>query len=205
MFKNLTLLFLVSLMTLSCSQRFTTSTIESRNLEDIPDQEITIESGDIVDDDIISSDEGKSSEPELTTLDETENSVIDNSANSSVDWSLLNNDELLKIRSFYYAFDSYSLDSKYNEVINAHAKFILENNLSIVVNGNCDSRGSREYNIALGDKRANSVKDLLILYGVNKNNVETISFGSEKPLAYGENEESWSKNRRSDIVYPDEP
>ena len=77
----------------------------------------------------------------------------------------------LKIRSFYYAFDSYSLDSKYNEVINAHAKFILENNLSIVVNGNCDSRGSREYNIALGDKRANSVKDLLILYGVNKNNV----------------------------------
>ena len=203
MFKNLTLLFLVSLITLSCSQRFTTSTIESRNLEDIPDQEITIESGDIVDDNIISSDE--SSEPELTTLDETENSVIDNSANSSVDWSLLNNDELLKIRSFYYAFDSYSLDSKYNEVINAHAKFILENNLSIVVNGNCDSRGSREYNIALGDKRANSVKDLLILYGVNKNNVETISFGSEKPLAYGENEESWSKNRRSDIVYPDEP
>tara|TARA_B100001287_G_C22656580_1_gene518056 strand:+ start:1063 stop:1662 length:600 start_codon:yes stop_codon:yes gene_type:complete len=199
MFKNFTLLFLVSLITLSCSQRFTTSTIESRNIEDIPDQVIATESGDIVDDNIISS------EPELTTLDEAENSVIDNSANSSVDWSLLNNDELLKIRSFYYAFDSFSLDSKYNEVINAHAKFILENNLSIVINGNCDSRGSREYNIALGDKRANSVKDSLILYGVNKNSVETISFGSEKPLAYGENEESWSKNRRSDIVYPEEP
>jgi len=199
MFKNFTLLFLVSLITLSCSQRFTTSTIESRNIEDIPDQVIATESGDIVDDNIISS------EPELTTLDEAENSVIDNSANSSVDWSLLNNDELLKIRSFYYAFDSFSLDSKYNEVINAHAKFILENNLSIVINGNCDSRGSREYNIALGDKRANSVKDLLILYGVNKNNVETISFGSEKPMAFGESEESWSKNRRSDIVYPDEP
>ena len=205
MLKNFTLLCLVSLITLSCSQRFTTSTIESRNIEDIPDQEITTESGDIVDDNIISSDEIQSSEPELTTLDEADNSVIDNSANSSVDWSLLNNDELLKIRSFYYAFDSYSLDSKYNDVINAHAKFILENNLSIVINGNCDSRGSREYNIALGDKRANSVKDLLILYGVNKNNVETISFGSEKPFAYGENEESWSKNRRSDIVYPDEP
>ena len=101
MFKNLTLLFLVSLITLSCSQRFTTSTIESRNLEDLPDQEITIESGDIVDDNIISSDEVESSEPELTTLDDAENSVIDNSANSSVDWSLLNNDELLKIRSFY--------------------------------------------------------------------------------------------------------
>ena len=156
MLKNFTLLFLVSLITLSCSQRFTTSTIESRNLEDIPEQEITIESGDIVDDNVIASDD--LSEPELTTLDEAENSVIDNSANSSVDWSLLNNDEFLKIRSFYYAFDSYSLDSKYNEVINAHAKFISENNLSIVVNGNCDSRGSREYNIALGDKRANSVK-----------------------------------------------
>ena len=205
MLKNFTLLCLVSLITLSCSQRFTTSTIESRNVEDIPDQEITTESGDIVDDNIISSDETQSSEPELITLDETDNSVIDNSANSSVDWSLLNNDELLKIRSFYYAFDSYSLDSKYNDVINAHAKFILENNLSIVINGNCDSRGSREYNIALGDKRANSVKDLLILYGVNKNNVETISFGSEKPMAFGESEESWSKNRRSDIVYPDEP
>ena len=205
MLKNFTLLCLVSLITLSCSQRFTTSTIESRNIEDLPDQEITTESGDIVDDNIISSDETQSSEPELITLDETDDSVIDNSSNSSVDWSLLNNDELLKIRSFYYAFDSYSLDSKYNDVINAHAKFILENNLSIVINGNCDSRGSREYNIALGDKRANSVKDLLILYGVNKNNVETISFGSEKPMAFGESEESWSKNRRSDIVYPDEP
>ena len=200
MLNNFTLLFLISLITLSCSQRFSTSTIESRNLEDIPDQEITIESGDIVDENIISP-----SEPELTTLNEAENSIIDDSANSSVDWSLLNNDDLLKIRSFYYAFDSYSLDSKYNEIINAHAKFILENNLSVAINGNCDSRGSREYNIALGDKRANSVKDLLILYGVNKNNVETISFGSEKPLSYGENEESWSKNRRSDIVYPDEP
>jgi peptidoglycan-associated lipoprotein len=200
MLKNFTLLFLVSLITLSCSQRFSTSTIESRNLEDIPDQEITIESGDIVDENIISP-----SEPELTTLNEAENSVIDDSANSSVNWSLLNNDDLLKIRSFYYEFDSYSLDSKYNEIINAHAKFILKNNLSVAINGNCDSRGSREYNIALGDKRANSVKDLLILYGVNKNNVETISFGSEKPLSYGENEESWSKNRRSDIVYPDEP
>ena len=100
MLKNFTLLFLVSLITLSCSQRFTTSTIESRNLEDILDQEITIESGDIVDDNIISSDEVESSEPELTTLDEAENSVIDNSANSSVDWSLLNNDELLKLEVF---------------------------------------------------------------------------------------------------------
>lgn len=203
MFKNFTVLFLVSLITLSCSQRFTTSTIESRNIEDIPDQIITAESGDIVDENIDSSDDF--AEPELTTLNDAENSVIDNSTNSSIEWSLLNSDELLKVRSFYYAFDSFSLDSKYNEIINAHAKFILENNLSIVINGNCDSRGSREYNIALGDKRANSVKDLLILYGVNKNNVEIISFGSEKPVAYGENEGSWSKNRRSDIVYPDEP
>ena len=81
MLKNFTLLCLVSLITLSCSQRFTTSTIESRNIEDIPDQEITTESGDIVDDNIISSDEIQSSEPELTTLDEADNSVIDNSAN----------------------------------------------------------------------------------------------------------------------------
>ncbi len=113
--------------------------------------------------------------------------------------------ELAK-RSIYYDFDRYDIREEYVPIVEAHAKFLIENPaLKIVVQGNCDDRGSREYNLALGQRRADSVKRAMVLLGVNGRQIETVSFGAEKPVALGQNEEAWAKNRRSDLVYPNEP
>jgi peptidoglycan-associated lipoprotein len=113
---------------------------------------------------------------------------------------------LLSKRNIYYEYDHYDIKEEYVPIIEAHAKFLMSHtNLKIIVQGNCDDRGSREYNLALGQRRADSVKRAMVLLGVNEKQSETVSFGAEKPVAFGQDEESWAKNRRSDIVYPKEP
>jgi peptidoglycan-associated lipoprotein len=109
-------------------------------------------------------------------------------------------------RSVYYDYDSYSIKEEYVPVIDAHARLLMQHaDTKIKVEGNCDDRGSREYNLALGQRRADSVKRAMVLLGVSDKQIETVSFGAEKPVAMGQDEESWAKNRRSDIVYPGEP
>jgi peptidoglycan-associated lipoprotein len=113
---------------------------------------------------------------------------------------------LLSKRSIYYEFDRYDIQEEYVPIVEAHAKLLMAHaDLKILVQGNCDDRGSREYNLALGQRRAESVKRAMGLLGVNEKQIETVSFGAEKPVAFGQDEESWAKNRRSDIVYPKEP
>jgi peptidoglycan-associated lipoprotein len=109
-------------------------------------------------------------------------------------------------RSVYYDYNSYSIKEEYVPIIDAHSKLLMQHtDLKVAVQGNCDDRGSREYNLALGQRRADSVKRAMVLLGVSDKQIETVSFGAEKPLAMGQDEESWAKNRRADIVYPDEP
>jgi peptidoglycan-associated lipoprotein len=109
-------------------------------------------------------------------------------------------------RTVYYDFDRYDIKEEFVPVVEAHAKFLTDHNdLKITVQGNCDDRGSREYNLALGQRRADSVKRAMVLLGVGEKQVETVSFGAEKPAAPGQDEESWAKNRRSEIVYLNEP
>ncbi len=109
-------------------------------------------------------------------------------------------------RSVYYDYNHYEIKEEYVPVIEAHSKFLTDHSdLKIAVQGNCDDRGSREYNLALGQRRANSVKRAMVLLGVGDKQIETVSFGAEKPVAFGQDEESWAKNRRADIVYPNEP
>lgn len=124
-------------------------------------------------------------------------------------WSQLQDsspDNLLTQRSIYYDFDRYDIKDEYIPLVEAHAKFLMQHpELNVVVQGNCDDRGSREYNLALGQRRAESVKRAMVLLGVNDRQVEAVSFGAEKPVATGTDEESWAKNRRSDIVYLNEP
>jgi peptidoglycan-associated lipoprotein len=122
-------------------------------------------------------------------------------------WSQLKETgSLLSKRSIYYEYDRYDIKEEYVPIIEAHAKFLMPHaDLKIMVQGNCDDRGSREYNLALGQRRADSVKRAMVLLGVNEKKIETVSFGAEKPVAFGQDEESWAKNRRSDIVYPKEP
>jgi len=104
--------------------------------------------------------------------------------------------------SVYFGYDQAELDSQYETVLFAHAEFLKANpKLKIEIQGNCDERGSREYNIALGQRRAFTVKRALELLGVEGYRIDTVSFGSEKPVAFGHDETSWRLNRRADIVY----
>ena len=108
----------------------------------------------------------------------------------------------LSKRSIYYDFDMYSIREEFQVTVETHSKFLLENkDLRVRIEGNCDERGSREYNLALGQRRADAVKRAMTLLGVPANRIETVSFGAEKPKSPGSNEEAWAENRRSDIVY----
>ena len=109
-------------------------------------------------------------------------------------------------RSVYYEYNRYDIKEEYVSVVESHSKFLMDHpDLKIAVQGNCDDRGSREYNLALGQRRADSVKRAMVLLGVGEKQIETVSFGAEKPVAFGQDEESWAKNRRADIVYLNEP
>ena len=113
---------------------------------------------------------------------------------------------LLAQRSIYYDFNRYDIKDKYIPLIEAHANFLLLHpELKIIIQGNCDDRGSREYNLALGQRRAEGVKRAMSLLGVSDDQMEAVSLGAEKPVAFGQNEEAWAQNRRSDILYVGEP
>jgi peptidoglycan-associated lipoprotein len=112
-------------------------------------------------------------------------------------------DPLLVERKIYYDFDKYEIKPKFVPIIAAHARFLIAHpTVKVFVEGNCDDRGSPEYNVALGQRRSESVGRALLALGVPARQVEAVSYGAEKPVAYGSNEETWALNRRSDIGYP---
>jgi peptidoglycan-associated lipoprotein len=105
-------------------------------------------------------------------------------------------------RSVYFDYDSNVLRNEYVPVVQSNARYLSrQRSAPVRVEGNTDERGSREYNLALGQRRADAVKERLTLLGVPAQQIETVSFGEEKPRAEGENEQAYSKNRRADIVY----
>ena len=105
-------------------------------------------------------------------------------------------------RSVYFDFDSFVVKGEYEPVVQAHAKYLNSHKgKKVVIQGNTDDRGGREYNLALGQKRAEAVRKSMSLMGVSDNQLEAVSFGKEKPKASGNNEAAWAENRRADIVY----
>ncbi len=109
---------------------------------------------------------------------------------------------ILYKRSVYFAYDKYEVTAEYQPLVIAHARYLREHpGAKIAIQGNCDERGSREYNVALGQLRADAVGKVMALSGVPSSQIETVSFGKEKPRATGNDEASWAENRRSDIVY----
>ena len=109
---------------------------------------------------------------------------------------------VLAKRSVYFDYDSYSIKEEYQGIVQAHAKNLnINKSQKIVIEGNADERGSREYNLALGQKRAEAVRKALSALGVSENQVEAISYGEEKPKAQGNDEAAFAENRRADIVY----
>jgi peptidoglycan-associated lipoprotein len=112
---------------------------------------------------------------------------------------------ILSKRSVYFDFDKYAVKPEYRALVEAHAKYLASHpELSLRIEGNADDRGSREYNLSLGQKRAVAVKNAANLLGVQDKQIETISYGEEKPKATGDDEASWAENRRADIVYSGE-
>jgi peptidoglycan-associated lipoprotein len=105
-------------------------------------------------------------------------------------------------RSIYYDLDQFDVRDEYRGLVEAHAKYLRENpSARILIQGNTDERGSREYNVGLGQRRSDGVKKMLILLGARENQIESVSLGEEKPQSEGHSEDAWSKNRRSDILY----
>jgi peptidoglycan-associated lipoprotein len=111
----------------------------------------------------------------------------------------------LSKRSIYFEFDSFTVADQYKPTIEAHAKYMQQTRQArVTLQGHADERGSREYNIALGQKRADAVKRMMTLMGVPDSSIETVSFGKEKPRNPGHDEAAWAENRRVDIVYSGE-
>lgn len=105
-------------------------------------------------------------------------------------------------QSIYFAFDSYTVPADSQAMMEAHAQYLATHpSARVVLEGNTDERGGREYNLALGQKRSDSVKNRLQLLGVPEDRMESISFGKERPRALGHDEESYQENRRVDIKY----
>jgi peptidoglycan-associated lipoprotein len=105
-------------------------------------------------------------------------------------------------RVIYFEYDSAKLTSESIEILETHGNFVAGNGeVSVRLEGHADERGSREYNIALGDRRAQSVRRVLLFQGASSDQVETVSYGEEQPAVTGHDEDAWSKNRRVELIY----
>jgi peptidoglycan-associated lipoprotein len=112
---------------------------------------------------------------------------------------------ILSRRSVYFDFDSNLVKDEFRPLVTAHARYLQQNpGARMRIEGNADERGSREYNIALGQRRSEAVKQMMQLLGARPDQIESVSFGEEKPRATGHDEKSWAENRRADIVYQGE-
>jgi len=112
---------------------------------------------------------------------------------------------LLSKRAIYFDYDSFIVREEFKPLVEAHAKYLQQNrDAKMTIQGHTDERGSREYNIALGQKRSDSVKRMMLLMGATDIQIETVSFGKEKPRNPGHDEAAWAENRRDDIVYAGE-
>lgn len=109
---------------------------------------------------------------------------------------------ILSKRSVYFDYDKYEIRDEYKDLVAAHANFLSKRrDFKALIQGNADERGSREYNLALGQKRADAVKKSLILLGATEDQIESVSLGEEKPKAVGHDEAAWAENRRGDVLY----
>ena len=150
-----------------------------------------------------------------TPIDETAGAPVDSRSGSGVtpvtagglDASglpreLTDPKSVLSQRSIYFDLDKYEVKPEYQDIVAAHAKYLVTNRgFKVLIQGNTDERGSREYNLSLGQKRADAVKRSLVMLGAKEEQVESVSLGEEKPKNPGHDESAWAENRRADILY----
>ncbi|MCY7295139.1 peptidoglycan-associated lipoprotein Pal [Alteromonas sp. a30] len=110
---------------------------------------------------------------------------------------MLRNDQIV-----YFGFDRSNLQSEFHSLLSEHADFLVQNpSQRVVIEGHCDKRGTPEYNIALGERRAKAVETFLLNSGVSSSQISVVSYGEEKPAVMGDTESAFSKNRRAVLVY----
>jgi peptidoglycan-associated lipoprotein len=130
---------------------------------------------------------------------------VDLTTKPGVKSTLTDPGSILSRRSIFYDLDAYDVKDQYKDLVEAHARYLRDNPRSkMLIQGNTDERGSREYNVGLGQRRSEGVKRMLLLLGAKEDQVEAVSLGEEKPRAEGHDEQAWSQNRRSDILYQGE-
>lgn len=111
-------------------------------------------------------------------------------------------DSPIASRVIYFEYDSARVSDESMALLEAHGDFIAANgNVNVTLNGHTDERGSREYNIALGDRRAQSVRRILLFQGASTDQIDSVSYGEEQPAEFGHNEQAWAKNRRVELEY----
>ena len=111
-------------------------------------------------------------------------------------------ENLLSVRIIYFDYDSSAVQARFEEIIQAHAEFLQANpGVTTTLEGHADERGSREYNLALGERRALAIKQQLVVLGATPERVRTVSYGEERPADRGHDEQAWELNRRVEFVY----
>jgi peptidoglycan-associated lipoprotein len=109
---------------------------------------------------------------------------------------------ILSKRSIYFDYDGYTVKEEFRPLLEAHARYLIgQKSRALQLTGHADERGSREYNLAIGAKRADAVRRVLEMFGVHESRLESVSYGEEKPKALGSDEASWAENRRVDLEY----
>jgi peptidoglycan-associated lipoprotein len=112
---------------------------------------------------------------------------------------------ILSKRSVYFDYDKFDIKDEYRKLVEAHAKFLKDNpSAKMLIQGNADERGSREYNVGLGQRRSDSLKKMLTLLGAREDQIESVSLGEEKPVCTAASEDCYAKNRRDDMLYSGE-
>jgi peptidoglycan-associated lipoprotein len=143
---------------------------------------------------------GASGSSDTSSSSSSSSSASGGSTSSSSGSSTMTKDEeLVSIgNKVYFDFDSSALSADAKSTLNAQAAFLRSNpSVRITVEGHADERGTREYNLALGDRRASAARDFLVAQGIDGARIKTISYGKERPEMVGSNDEAWAKNRRS--------
>lgn len=140
-----------------------------------------------------------------TTAAQNDTTVKTNDVASNAGNPLTDPNNILSQRVVYFDFDKYNVKDDAVSLIQAHSGYLTKNNVRVSLQGHTDERGTAEYNLALGQKRANAVKKVMVsAYRVADQQIETTSYGKERPAAEGHDESAWSQNRRVEIVYPGE-
>ncbi len=142
---------------------------------------------------------GASGSSDTSSSSSSSSSASSGSSSSSGSSTMTKDEELVSIgNKVYFDFDSSALSADAKSTLNAQAAFLRSNpSVRITVEGHADERGTREYNLALGDRRASAARDFLVAQGIDGARIKTISYGKERPEMVGSNDEAWAKNRRS--------